>query len=223
MPDLQKIYATRFAGTGLEKRRRVWQVLCQHFFNELVGANQTVLDLACGYGEFINEIKASKKIAVDLNPDSGNFLNQDVTHHRTPATDLGVLPAGTIDVVFASNLLEHLRDKSECDKVFAEVRRVLRPGGRFIVLGPNIHYAFREYWDYYDHYLPLSHLSLVEGLRQAGFQVTTVIPRFLPYTMNSATPTPDILLRLYLAVPPLWRIFGKQFLVVAERPRGRVD
>jgi hypothetical protein len=53
-------------------------------------------------------------------------------------------------------------------------------------MGPNIRYAYREYWDYYDHYLPLSHLSLGEGLTQAGFAVERVSPRFLPYTMKSS-------------------------------------
>jgi hypothetical protein len=34
-----------------------------------------------------------------------------------------------IDVAFTSNLLEHLHDKAECDAVFAEVLRLLRPAG----------------------------------------------------------------------------------------------
>ena len=33
-------------------------------------------------------------------------------------------------------------------------------------MGPNIRYLAAEYWDFYDHYLPLSHLSLEEGLRR---------------------------------------------------------
>ena len=162
MADLQKIYSARFAQTGLAKRRRVWKVLCRHFFDDLVGPDQIVLDLACGYGEFINEIRAGRKIAVDLNPDSAKHLDPDVTLYPSQGTDLSAVPRGSVDVVFTSNFLEHLRDKTECDQVFAEVRNVLKPGGRFIVLGPNIRYAYKEYWDYYDHYLPLSHLSLAE-------------------------------------------------------------
>jgi SAM-dependent methyltransferase len=220
MPDLRKIYASRFEQTGLEKRRRVWRVLCTNFFDDLVGPSKTVLDLACGYGEFINAVRAEKKIAVDVNPDAKSFLGSDVTHYTAPATNLSAIQASSVDVVFTSNFLEHLRDKTECDKVFAEVKRVLRPGGRFIIMGPNIRYAFREYWDYYDHYLPLSHLSLAEGLRQAGFEVVTNIPRFLPYTMNSSTPTADTLVKAYLSFPLAWRLFGKQFLVVAEKEAG---
>ena len=218
MPDLQKIYSARFGNTGLDKRRRVWRLLCEGFFNDLIGEGQTVLDVACGYGEFINEVRAARKLAVDLNPDSPKFLAPDVEFHRVPATDLSTISPGSVDVVYTSNFLEHLRDKAECDLVFAAVRRTLRPGGRFIVMGPNIRYAYREYWDYYDHYLPLSHLSLAEGLMQAGYTVTTVIPRFLPYTMNSAAPTYDFLVRPYLRLQFLWRFFGKQFLVVAEKP-----
>jgi len=102
--------------------------------------------------------------------------------------------------------------------MFAEVRKVLKPGGQFIVVGPNIQYAYREYWDFYDHYLPLSHLSLSEGLLLAGFVPERVIDRFLPYTMQGRTPTWDILIKLYLRVPLAWRFMGKQFLVVARKP-----
>ncbi len=217
-PDLQKIYSERFERTGIDKRKRVWRILCEDLFDGLVGPGSTVLDLACGYGEFINQIKAAKKFAVDLNPDSPRHLAPDVEFHSRPAEQLDFLPDATLDVAFTSNFLEHLPNKGACDAVFKEIRRVLRPGGRFIVMGPNIRYAYKEYWDYYDHYLPLSHLSLAEGLMQAGYDVRKVVPRFLPYTMNSSMPTSDLLVRLYLRLPFAWALFGKQFLVVAEKP-----
>ena len=74
MPNLKAIYSSRFRSTGLEKRQRVWNVLCDRFFDRIVdGADKTVLDLACGYGEFINAINAKHKIGVDLNPDTRDF------------------------------------------------------------------------------------------------------------------------------------------------------
>jgi hypothetical protein len=87
-------------------------------------------------------------------------------------------------------------------------------------MGPNIKYAYREYLDYYDHTLPLSDVSVSEGLRQRGFEIDRVIPRFLPYTMNNSIPTSDTLVRIYLLMPLVWRIFGKQFLVVAKKERA---
>lgn len=217
MNDLSSIYKARFSNTGLEKRKRVWNVLCSRFFQSYVPQSAAILDLACGYGEFINNIEASKKYAVDLNPDASKFLEPDITFRLAPAYDLSHLASDSLDRVFTSNFLEHLPDKAACDAVLKEVRRVLKPGGQFMVLGPNIRYAYREYWDYYDHYLPLSHLSLAEGLMLAGYTPKVIIDRFLPYTMNNAAPTADWIIDLYLRLPLAWKLFGKQFFVVAEK------
>jgi SAM-dependent methyltransferase len=220
MNDLASIYRSRFSNTGLEKRNRVWKILCAEFFQAHVPPQSVVLDLACGYGEFINNIGAAKKYGVDLNPDARSHLLPDVDFKVTPAHDLSHLADASVDRVFTSNFLEHLPDKTSCDTVFREVRRILKPGGRFMILGPNIRYAYKEYWDFYDHYLPLSHLSLVEGLSLAGYKPTIVVDRFLPYTMNNATPTADWLIRLYLRMPLAWKVLGKQFFVVAEKGAG---
>lgn len=218
MTDVAKIYKERFEQTGLERRDRVWKVLCRHFFDRRVPENGTVLDLACGYGEFINNIRAGRKIAVDLNPDAPKHLAPGIAFWNIPATEFSTVGREVADVVFTSNFLEHLRDKKECDDVFGAVHGMLKPGGKFIILGPNIRFAYRQYWDFYDHYLPLSHLSLAEGLRIAGFRIEENIPRFLPYTMNNNAPTHDLLVRAYLALPLAWRVLGKQFLVTAVRP-----
>jgi SAM-dependent methyltransferase len=220
MADIARIYRDRFEQTGLERRDRVWKVLCDAYFNRCVPPGATILELACGYGEFINNIRAARKLAVDLNPDAVRHLAADVTFFNIPATDLATVGGAVVDVVFTSNFLEHLRDKQECDAVLAAVRHVLKPGGKVIVMGPNIRYAYREYWDFYDHYLPLSDLSLAEGLRLAGFRIEENIPRFLPFTMNNNRPTYDFLLRAYLALPIAWRFLGRQFLVTAVKPDG---
>lgn len=215
MTDVAALYKTRFEQTGLDRRDRVWKVLCKHFFDQRIPADATVLDLACGYGEFINNITASRKFAVDLNPDSARHLAPGITFFNAPATDLSALGHGVADVVFTSNFLEHLHDKKECDTVLAAVRDVLKPGGKFIIMGPNIRYTYREYWDFYDHYIPLSDLSLGEGLGIAGFRIEESIARFMPYTMNNRTSTHDLLVRAYLALPLAWKVLGKQFLITA--------
>ncbi len=218
MSDLSALYDLRFTKTGVEKRRAVWKQLCQHFFSRFITPDSVVLDIACGYGEFINNIVARKKYAVDLNEDSPAQLNPDVTFFLTEATDLSALPRNEIDTAFTSNFLEHFRDKTQLDAFLRELFDVLKPGGQFIVLGPNIRYCYREYWDYYDHYLPLSDHSLVEALALAGFRAETVIDRFLPFTMNNNAPTADFVIRTYLKLPFAWKFFGKQFLVIARKP-----
>jgi hypothetical protein len=44
-----------------------------------------------------------------------------------------------------------------------------------------------------------------------------VIPRFLPYTTKSRLPQAPWLVSLYLRFPLVWRILGKQTLVVASK------
>ena len=42
----------------------------------------TVLDLGCGYGEFINNIENSERHGMDLNPDSIDYLDKTVVFHE---------------------------------------------------------------------------------------------------------------------------------------------
>jgi SAM-dependent methyltransferase len=216
MDNLSVIYSHRFGEMGYERRDRVWKVLCRSFFDRRMVRDGSVLDLACGYGEFINNIDVKTKFAVDLNPDSVTRLSKDVHFTCAAADHLSFLDNHLLDRVFTSNFLEHLPDKGTCNQVLREVRRVLKPAGHFIVMGPNIRYLYDRYWDFYDHYLPLSHLSLAEGLRAQGFEIVEMVDRFLPYTMQSNLPTSDFLINIYLAIPALWKIFGKQFLVTAR-------
>jgi dolichol-phosphate mannosyltransferase len=118
--------------------------------------------------------------------------------------------------VFASNVLEHVADKVTLLGVLAEARRVLRPGGELLVLGPNIRYVPGAYWDFYDHHIPLTDASLSEALEMSGFSVVERIKRFLPYTTKSRLANLAFLVPLYLKLRPLWSLFGAQMFV-----RGR--
>lgn len=220
MPDLPALYRFRFRESEREEKMLIWKTLCERYFQPLIGHGKVIADLACGYGEFINNIEAVKKFGIDLNPDASKFLNADVQFCLARADKVDCIASDGLDVVFTSNFLEHLKTKDECDAVLAEVLRMLKPGGRFIIMGPNIRYLAAQYWDFYDHYLPLSHLSLEEGLVQAGYEVERIIARFLPYTTRSALPQHPILVSLYLKIPIAWRLLGKQFLVVGRKPKS---
>jgi SAM-dependent methyltransferase len=118
----------------------------------------------------------------------------------------------------ASNVFEHLRDPDALLEVLEAVRQALRPGGRLIVMQPNIRAVGARFWDYFDHTLPLTEKGMAEALRVSGFQLLEWRARFLPYTVKGQLPTWPWLVRLYLKLPLAWRIFGKQMLLVARRP-----
>lgn len=214
--ELQAIHRDRFEDQ-LEYRDRVWAALCSNFWQRFVAPDANVLDLGCGYGQFINHIRCGRKWAMDLNPSSRQRLAPDVTFLEQDCAERWELADQSVDLIFTSNFFEHLPDKSTLSRTLAKAHRCLRDGGALIALGPNIKYLPGKYWDFYDHYLPLTEKSLSEGLRMVGFKIDREIAKFLPYTMADGPAYPIGFVRAYLRLPLLWRFFGKQFLVIARK------
>jgi SAM-dependent methyltransferase len=192
--------------------------LARRVFARWIPPDATVVDLGAGRCEFLNAIRCGRKIAVDLNPDVRAFAAAEVEILATPSTQLGALDDETVDVVFASNFFEHLEDATELLATLAEVRRVLKPGGRLLVLQPNVRLLGGAFWDFLDHSLPLTEKSLAEAVETAGLVVTEVKTRFLPYTTVGRRLPSARLLGLYLRLRPAQWLLGKQTWMVATRP-----
>ena len=218
--QLSDLYRIRFAKETLPRKNAIWKILCSDFFSKYVKESDTVLDIACGYGEFINNIEAKEKLAIDLNPDAKGYLNKDISFELCSANDLKHKIKGKADIAFTSNFLEHLPDKNTLNEILDGIMVALKPGGKYLILGPNLRYLPGLYWDFFDHHLGLTHLSLCEALRLKGFHVDVCIDKFLPYTTQGSLPTHPLLVKLYLKMPMAWRVLGKQFFIVASKPKG---
>jgi hypothetical protein len=219
---LKDEYQARFQRNA-SYRESVWKLLCDLIFSRYVSPEHVVLDLGAGWGEFSRNIQARKRYAMDLNPDCGQrvdgfaeFIQQDCSK-KWPLAD------GSLDIVFTSNFLEHLPSKNLVDKTLAEAHRCLRSerggggGGGKICVGPNIRHLPGEYWDYWDHYIPITGASLVEALSLQGFSIEHRVDRFLPYTMSSGRNPPLVAVSTYLRIPFFWSFFGKQFFIVGKK------
>jgi len=215
--QLEKLYRHRFDESELPAKLAIWRVLCDDFFAQYVRPSDVVVDIGAGYCEFINNIRAGRKIAVDLNPRVREFAHPDVQVINESCTALASLPDASADVVFMSNFLEHLPSKQMVFDTLAEGRRLLRPGGRMMILQPNVRLLPGAYWDFFDHHTPLTERSLVEALTMLDMDIRRVIGRFLPYTTKSLLPQSPALVRLYLRFPPAWWLLGKQSFVLAAR------
>jgi dolichol-phosphate mannosyltransferase len=216
--DLERLYRHRFDEASRVSKQRLWKVLVESFFQNFVTPTAVVLDLGCGFGEFLNHLRCARRIGVDLNPESAKHLAAGIEFHGGDVCTLPMIPEATVDLVFSSNLMEHLPSKEAAERMLREARRVLKPGGQLLLMGPNLRFLPGEYWDFWDHRLPITDRSLSEILGSLDFKVVEQHARFLPYTTRSALPQAGWLVRLYLHLPWAWALFGRQFLLRSLKP-----
>jgi SAM-dependent methyltransferase len=182
------------------RRLVLWRTLWRHHFSAIVAPSACVLDLGCGYGEFINSVEARRRIALDCWDGFPRFLASGVEAIVANVTDLDRLEDGVVDFAFASNLFEHLT-QADFATTLAALRRKLSPGGTLNILQPNYRYAYREYFDDYTHVAVYSHVSLADFLVANGYRVIEARPRFLPLTIKSRLPVHPALIAAYLKSP----------------------
>jgi SAM-dependent methyltransferase len=215
--ELQRIYSLRFSGLEIY-RNKVWRTLVSEFFSRWIEPSHSVLDLGCGYCEFINNVTAGKKFAMDLNPSARERVHSDTKFFEQDCSSFWPLSDNSLHLVFTSNFFEHLPTKAALQSTLLEAYRCLKPGGRLIALGPNVKLLSGEYWDFFDHHLPLTELSVSEALIMAGYEIEQALAKFLPYTMSQGFQPPIWTLRAYLRLPVAWKLFGRQFLVIGQKP-----
>ena len=196
--NLQNIYKYRFK-KGLEGKNKVWRILCNSYFQKFINPQKdTVLDVAAGYGEFLNNINAKRKIAVDLNQDIKKYVKDDVEVIISDCKNIEKLPDHSVDKIFVSNFLEHLNNTDEIITVLKECHRLLKNSGYIMILQPNIYYLGEKYWFFIDHKVPITHRSLAEALELSGFRIKLLKKKFLPYSTKSHFPRNSLIIKTYL-------------------------
>ena len=214
--QLAQIYEKRFSGHE-NYRNRVWKILIKDFFSNWISSNDHILDLGCGYGEFINHINCVERHAMDLNPKTKSLLDKQIIFHQQDCSASWKIDSNSLDLVFTSNFFEHLPNKESLNLTIGEIKKALKPGGRLIAMGPNISVLKGRYWDFWDHHVALSDQSLCELLEIHDFTIELSEPKFLPYNMVRVKERPLFMISVYLRFPILWRLIGKQFLIVAKK------
>ena len=196
------------------RRRTAWKAICR-YLQRWVLAEQGLLDLGAGYGEFSHEINAARKWALEENEGLVKYWPDSVTPIIQSALEPWPLINQSVGTIFASNFFEHFTIEQGA-RILAEARRVSQPGGHLIVVQPNFRLEPRRYFDDYTHRTAYTDNGFRDFLRTCGWNIAHCEPRFLPFTMkDNRVPTSEWLVRSYLALP--FRPFAGQFLVVAEK------
>ncbi len=211
------LYKNRFYNENL--RNNIWKVLTKNYFQKFIKKSDNVLDLPCGYGEFINNISCNKKYALDINKDAKKFLHKNITFLHASATKIP-LQKNSVDKIFISNFFEHIT-KQESILVVKECKRILKKNGQVIILQPNIRFCAKDYWRFFDHITPIDDRALEELFSLFGFKKIFSVLKFLPYTTQDSYNKNQFFIllsvRLYLLFPLLWSFFGKQSLLIFQK------
>jgi SAM-dependent methyltransferase len=213
---LDDVYGERFSDAEAAAKDGLWREVVR-YLARFIPPQSAVLDVACDRGYFIRHVVARERWATDLRDMSADVGPGIEFVQADGLALLDHLPASHFDVVFMSNYLEHLANPEAVTTQLAVARDLLRPGGRVVILQPNIRLTGGAYWDFIDHKVALTDRSLAEAAEIAGLVTERVIVRFLPYTTKGRTEVPPWVVRAYLRLPIAWRFLGQQTLFIARR------
>lgn len=128
-----------------------------------VKANEgrSLLDIGCGNGQFLAQMKELGWNVFGIEPDSkaARIAREHFGLEIFQGTlEKAKFPANSFDVITMDNVIEHVPDPIN---LLTECRRILKSGGKLVVITPNIHSLgrrlFSKEWLHFD---PPRHLFL---------------------------------------------------------------
>jgi 2-polyprenyl-3-methyl-5-hydroxy-6-metoxy-1,4-benzoquinol methylase len=104
------------------------------------GDGKKAIDIGCGPGFFSRELSEKGWRTTSIDSDGSNLQKAKVyaheIHQGDAASVLSKLPEDHFDLALSLELIEHM-PKAQGENLLAQIMRVLRTGGTFIVSTPN--------------------------------------------------------------------------------------
>tara|TARA_B100000963_G_scaffold312126_1_gene289403 strand:- start:114 stop:806 length:693 start_codon:yes stop_codon:yes gene_type:complete len=136
--------------------------LAKYLFNRYnIKKNARLLEFGCGRGEFLNEF-------IELGVDGYGIDISNYSKTKFPKINLSIqdLDQNTktsyadnyFDVIFSKSFVEHFYDPQ---KIFEEMKRILKPGGILITLTPCWEDNYKMFFDDYTHKRPFTTQTLI--------------------------------------------------------------
>ena len=129
------------------------------------------LDLGCGDGRLSRELPAREVVGADV---SALALRRAGGGVKLEPDEPLPFEDNSFDLVLCAEVLEHVRD---VQLLLSEVRRVLRPGGRFAVTTPAHGRLIRPEHPFSPHIRFFTKRSLADALHATGFDVESLEKR----------------------------------------------
>ncbi len=169
-----------------------------YFYTEHFGlspdyyTNKRVLDIGCGPRGSLEWANMSKE-RIGLDPLAKEYLKLGTTKHKMQYIASGAesipFPDSYFDIVSSFNSLDHVTD---LEKTVAEIIRVVKPGGLFLLLSDVNHDPTPcepiEYsWNIVDMFIPYFELLIERHYEKKADGIYQSILENIPYNHNDTT------------------------------------
>ena len=156
-----------YSNTQYKAKENIWfeQFYFERFFKGNLGP---ILDVGCATGNFI-AVRPDIIEGIEVDEDSLQVCRDRGFKVKkiNVENELEKLPANFYQGIYVKQVVEHL-----CNPLyfFRNIYRMLKPGGKAVILTPNCPYALtRFFWDDYTHERPFTKESLKRIALDAGF------------------------------------------------------
>jgi len=177
--DKDRVCPLELAG-GLDNSIRRFLQNPQKLLKSFISKEMTVLDLGCGPGFFSFEIAkmlgdSGKVIAADLqygmlekvsNKIKGTSLVRKIILHKCETDSIGITE--TIDFILAFYMIHEVPEK---DKLFKELKSILKPNGKILIVEPKIHVTKKAF------------NKMIDSLKSIGFEINNAPKVFFSRTI----------------------------------------
>ncbi len=185
-----------------------------------------IADVGCGNGALLGSIGPDRVFGVD--PSFGGLEHTAKRHPGVPlmCADGARLPLsdGSVDVITLQHVIEHI---AHTEEALAEWYRVLRPGGRLIVLTPNGEFVDPSVFADETHVHIFDRGDLEAAVRASGFDIIETCTLGLPWFRDYQRLPSGWRLRRFvtgrartLASIPPWRWKGQTLCCAARKPES---
>ena len=116
-----------------KKRNWYYYETIKTIYRDRISADAAVLEVGCGTGDILATIPARRAVGIDISPEMiriAETKHPNGEWHAVTTAGLHSIPSETFDVVFLSDVIEHLED---VPGTFRNLRCVCHSGTRLII------------------------------------------------------------------------------------------